>query len=332
MNFIEKKLQKIITKKQFKINTPKIILGLSGGPDSVFLFHSLLQLHQKNQIELICAHLDHGWRVESAQDAKFCHDLCKKHDIKIVHAHAKDLDLELKFDGSQEEIGRKLRRHFFEQVLKQENANFIALAHHLQDQQETFFWRIIRGTTLAGLTAMKEVDGIYIRPLLNTSKKEILDYLDKNNLAYLHDPTNISDQYLRNRIRKYVLPAMQKCDERFNQKFESTLKHLQEEDNFLQKLTKQHFENIFTKNETFVGNLKAFFELDKVLQKRLLIYWLSQENIKFSLSKNYLEEILRFLSSEHGGSHSLGPNWKLFKKQNKFWIKKFNPEFISSKK
>ena len=120
---------------------------------------------------------------------------------------------------------------------------------------------------------------------------------------------------------------MQKCDKRFDQKFESSLKHLQEEDAFLQKLTKQSFDIVFKQKETFVGDQKEFFKLDKVLQKRLLIYWLSQEKITFKPSEGYLEEILRFLSSERGGSHALGLNWKLFKKQNKFWIKKSPEKF-----
>ena len=310
---IENNIKHILSSK------PKILLGFSGGPDSVFLFYFLKKLHEDNKIELICTHLDHGWRKESFEDVKYCSNLCKKYKIALITGHAKDLCLNLKFNGSQEEIGRKLRRHFFEQTLKEQNANFIALAHHLQDQQETFFWRIIRGTTLSGLTCMKQINSPYIRPILNISKQEILEYLTTNKIDYLQDSTNLSDKYLRNRIRKNVLPAMQKCDERFNQKFESTLKHLQEEDDFLQKLTQQAFETVFTEKK---GNLKDFLELDLVLQKRLIIFWLTQENVQFTPSENYLNEILRFLKNPRGGSHKLSTSWKLFKKKNLFGIEK----------
>ena len=255
---IEKSIKDILKEK------PKIVLGLSGGPDSVFLFHFLQKLAQENKIELIAAHLDHGWRKESAQDVKFCQDLCKAHNVQLFATHANDLSLDLKFDGSQEELGRKLRRHFFEKISKEQNANFIALAHHLQDQQETFFWRIIRGTSLTGLSCMKTVNDLYLRPLLNINKSEILDFLKTNKIKYLEDITNLSENYLRNRIRKYVLPAMQKSDDRFDQKFASTLKHLQEENDFLKRLTAIFFDQIFckTKNGKIVGNRKIFNTID----------------------------------------------------------------------
>lgn len=314
---IEKNLQNILDQK------PKIILGFSGGPDSTFLFHFLKTLHEQNKIELIAAHLDHGWRTESAKDAEFCLKLCKKYEIQIFVGHAQDLCANLKFNGSKEEIGRKLRRNFFENLLKEQKADYIALAQHLQDQQETFFWRIIRGCTLSGLTGMKQINMPYIRPLLNITKKEILDYLHTNNIKYLTDHTNLSDAYLRNRIRKYILPAAQKCDNRFDQKFQSTLKHLQEEDFFLQNLTEKEFEKIFSKDSKkacFIGQLDEFKKLNIVLQKRILILWFIKEKINFVLSENYLNEALRFLSSKRGGSHKLNPKWGLIKKKNQFWI------------
>ncbi len=308
--------------KDILINKPTVILGLSGGPDSVFLFHFLKELHDTNQINLIAAHLDHGWRQESKQDVLFCQNLCKEYKVDLVCHHAQDLSLDLKFNGSKEELGRKLRRFFFQKLLKEKNADYIALAHHLQDQQETFFWRIIRGTTLSGLTCMKPLDNSYLRPLLNISKEEILDYLHKNKIPYLTDHTNESDEFLRNRIRKYVLPALNKCDSRFDQKFESSLKHLQKEEAFIQNYTQKAFDSVFTKSNAFcfIGNLNSFLNLDLVLQKRLLILWLSKEKVLFSPSNSYLNEILKFLKSKNGGSHQLGIDWKLCKKKNLFWI------------
>lgn len=303
---------------------PKIILGLSGGPDSVFLFYFLKELHKNNEIELITAHLDHGWRTESFKDVQFCQNLCKKFEISYIHAQAKDLGLNLKFNGSKEELGRKLRHYFFKKTLKEKNADFIAVAHHLQDQQETFFWRIIRGTSLSGLTCMKILDKNILRPLLNVTKQEILDYLHENKIEYLTDITNYSDSFLRNRIRKYVLPAMAQCDPRFDQKFQSTLVHLQEEDEFLKNLTQKEFDKIFSKNKNFfAGNLKLFINLDTVLQKRLIIFWLSKEKLKFHLSDAYLNEILKFLKSKSGGSHKVGADWQIIKKKNLFWAEKY---------
>ena len=145
----------------------KVIVGLSGGPDSVFLLHLLA--HKKNHglvQDVVVAHLDHEWRPNSDEDVQFCHELAKKYDIRLVAAKMSDLSISLKFNGSKEEVARHARRFFFEQLRKKENADTIALAHHAQDQQETFFIRLIRGASLAGLTAIKPQHGYYIRPLL----------------------------------------------------------------------------------------------------------------------------------------------------------------------
>ncbi len=312
---LENELQYIFNKK------PKIILGLSGGPDSVFLFYFLNKLHKENKIELIAVNLDHEWRKESALDTEFCKNLCEQNNIKFIGKKASELQLNLKFNGSMEDIGRKLRQHLFKQVLVEENAHYVALAHHMQDQQETFFWRIIRGTTLNGLTCMKYDEPPFIRPLLNIEKKDILDYLNSNNIKYLIDQSNNSDKYLRNRIRKYVIPQLELVDPRFTQKFASTLKHLQDEEDFLNKLTQKTFDFIFKYSEVhkkFVGNLKEFIELDLVLQKRVLIYLFNKEKVKFNPSDSLLNEILRFLKNKNGGKHKINENFCIFKKQNLF--------------
>ncbi|MFC1895001.1 tRNA lysidine(34) synthetase TilS [Candidatus Dependentiae bacterium] len=310
-------------------NNPKIILGLSGGADSIFLFHFFKKLHNQNKIILIAAHLDHGWRKESIQDLKFCKKLCKNENINFVSESAKNLCLNLKFNGSKEELGRNLRRFFLQNTLKQQQADYIALAHHLQDQQETFLWRIIRGSSLTGLCCMKKYDPPYLRPILNITKQEILNYLNKNKLQYIEDKTNYSDLFLRNRIRKNVIPAMQKVDSRFDLKFQSTLRHLQESEAFLHNLTQTIFDIIFTKNkkqQILYGDLKKFFNLEITLQKRIILNLLYKQKVIFNPSENYLKEILRFINNGNGGSHQICNEWKLFKKKNRFWIDKNQPE------
>ena len=311
--------------KKILTGNKKIILGLSGGPDSVLLFQFLKKLHIEKKLELICAHLDHEWRKESASDVTFCKKLCEKENIKFVAGKASNINLNIKFNGSQEEVGRILRRTFLKDILQKEKADYIALGHHLQDQQETFLWRIIRGTTLSGLTCMKKNDAQYIRPLLNIEKKEILDYLNKNKIEYLIDKTNESDKYLRNKIRKYVIPQIEKCDPRFSKKFASTLQLLQEENEFLKKLTQTVFLRTFhysSNKNKFIGNLKEFRNLDIVIKKRIIILWFCKEALKFNLSNNYLNEIIRFIDNKNGGSHQISTTFNITKKQNSFWIQK----------
>jgi len=315
---IKTKILNLTTKTSEK---PKIVLGLSGGADSTFLFYILKELHHEDKINLIAAHLNHGWRDEAIIDETFCKNLCLTNKIEVIIANANEFTIKIKQNGSKEEYGRKLRRYFLNEVLKNNSADYIALAHHQQDQQETFFWRIIRGSTLNGLTCMKESEGNLIRPLLNLSKNEILTFLKKNNLKFIEDESNFSEAFLRNRIRKHVIPAMNKCDSRFEKKLNDTIKMLQEEEAFLDHLTLEQFEKTFKKeNNKLIGNLNYFKALNPVLQKRLIIKWLCSENVKFQISNNYLNEILNFLYSKEGGTHQINQSWNIVKKQKQFWI------------
>jgi tRNA(Ile)-lysidine synthetase-like protein len=329
------KQKNIQDQKRIQKNIPdacSIVVGLSGGPDSVFLMHVLNQLRKQDfPIKIIATHLDHQWRSESWRDVEFCSELCQKLGIEFVARKAEDLNLDIKYNGSAEELGRKMRRFLFSQVLKEKQADFIALAHHLQDQQETFFLRLLRGSSLSGLRCMQEIDGHYIRPLLGITKKEIIEYLDSNQIKYLIDPTNICPNYLRNRIRLNVIPALELCDNRFNSKFQSTLEQLALEDDFLKLLATQTFRDVFKQktsnkvsnnvsNNTWQGDLKKIKHLHPVLANRVVLHWLIQEKLAFNLSTNYLDEIIRFLSSERGGCHSVSNKWKICKKSNYFWI------------
>lgn len=305
------------------IQQPFIIIGLSGGPDSVFLLYLLNQLAQQNLIRLAAAHLDHGWREKSAHDVQWCKELCEKLAIPFYHEHAKNLTLAIKPSGSQEALGRQLRRKFFDQLSETLGAHLIALGHHADDQQETFFLRLIRGTSLNGLRCMDTFSENYFRPLLDISKSFILEYLSTHEIAYLTDFTNKSTNYLRNRIRHQVIPALQKCDARFDKKLASTIQHLRDEDDFLQELTRQAFEKLFIKDEKtniFKGNLKEFQTLHPVLQKRVLIYWLVQSKAHFTPQHNFLLELLKFLNSPRGGSHRVHDTWSIVKQAKLFWI------------
>ncbi|MFH1643593.1 MAG: tRNA lysidine(34) synthetase TilS [bacterium] len=338
----KQQIKNLISKNTFS-EKPKILLALSGGPDSVFLFHILKKINEEKSLGLICAHLNHEWRIESGNDQMFCKKLCEKHNIQFFTSTASELNLNLKYNGSKEEIGRKLRRHFFEKIKNEQNCDFIATAHHQQDNFETFFLRLIRGCSLSGLTGIKEINGKYLRPLLNLDKQEILNYLNQNKIEYLIDPTNESDDFLRNRIRKYILPTFSKIDERANKKLESSMQNLKEVDDFLQKIVIQKFNEIFIlrsssnlrpgfgwqaerankQKNCFVGNLNLFKKQDSFLQKQLILHWLIQEKIQFNPSKSFINEIIRFLNSKQGGNHQTGSLWKIHKKERSFWINRF---------
>lgn len=298
---------------------PNILVGLSGGPDSVFLLHFLHSLQKEELITLSAAHLNHGWRKEANNDEDFCKKLCDQMNIPLLTKHAQDLSIKIPYNGSKEEVGRKLRRHFFSLAKIFFNADYVSLAHHQQDQQETFFIRLIRGCSLQGLTAIKPVQGFYVRPLLQTNKEEIVKYLREHNILYQTDETNLSDDFLRNRIRNHVIPALKKTDERFDKTFKTSLKLLDEENNFIHQITLNAYKQVFDNHK---GDVKLFATLDPVLQKRILMQWLVHKNVSFVPSRGFLEEMIKFITSPSGGTHHIHQNWSIKKKQSLFWITK----------
>jgi len=314
---MEKQIRAFINKHTLIPKKSNIILGLSGGPDSVYLLDLLSQLKAEGLInKLVAAHVDHEWRTGSDKDTQFCAEIAKKYHVPLATKKLSELGLKLKFEGSKEEFGRKARRYFFEQLAKKHDANLIALAHHAQDQQETFFIRLIRGSSLSGLTGMNPKHGLYIRPLLETNKQEIVDFLDKNNIPYLIDPSNVSQEFLRNRIRMDVIPALKKCDARFDIKFKETLDRLIETEQFLEQITKETFEQIATeKKGIFYINLKKLLSLHPALRYRILVYWLCKQNVTFPVGIGFLNEILKFLKQPGSKEHQIHPSWSLIKKK-----------------
>jgi len=305
------------------IKSKKIVVGLSGGSDSVFLLHFFVALKEELRLKITAAHLNHGWRESAICDEKFCAKLCEKLGVPFVCKHGKDFENRFSFNGSKEEIGRKMRRAFFSETKDEIGADYVALAHHKQDQQETFFMRLARGCGLSGLTGMKRLNGFYLRPLLTIDKKEILEFLSKNKIEYCVDETNFSDAYLRNRIRKQLIPSLEKIDNRFSKKLQSSLETLAEEGEILREVTRDYFCRIFSKKDSdkrWVGCKKTFLTTSSPIQKKIIIEWLCEEQVKFSPSRSHVEEILRFLISPRGGEHEMHSTWSIVKKGKEFWI------------
>ncbi len=299
-----------------------IVVGLSGGPDSVCLLHALKKLQPKFNLILIAAHLDHEWRVNSADDVLFCKEFAQSLGIEFTQSKASQIDTQKKYNGSQEEQGRLLRRAFFKSVADQYKADSIALGHHQDDQQETFLLRLIRGASIAGLAGMKPQDKEYIRPLLGLYKKDIHEYLESNNLTYMHDSTNESDAFLRNALRLKVLPALKLCDRRFDKNFEKTHAHVQETDAFIARLVQKVFEDLAkTKDGEIWIDIQKLLATDPFLHHSLLLTWLCAAQVPFTPSTGFFEEIIRFLKNS-GSQHQPEKTWKIVKKVGVAAIKK----------
>lgn len=182
----------------------KIIVALSGGPDSVALLHKLKQ----NNLTLLAVHFNHNLRENAKKDEAFVVELCEKLSIPLKIINLNVIDYVKKNKTSTEEGARELRYNHLFKILKEEKFDYIALGHNLNDKCETILMNITRGTGIDGLNGLKEETGKIIRPLLNTTKDEIYEYLKENNLSYCTDETNLENNYTRNKFRNIIIPSL----------------------------------------------------------------------------------------------------------------------------
>lgn len=193
----------------------RIVLGLSGGPDSTALLLLLLALRRKYSLTLCAAHLDHRLpSARSAGHAAFSRKLARKLGVPLYAKSVSVKKLARLRGQTVEEAGREQRYAFFSQVAKKTRSTKIATAHTLDDQAETVFMRAVRGAGLRGLCGIpaKRAEGKLevIRPLIGSSKKEIVDFLEASGQPFFRDPSNARDLYTRNRVRNRLLPWIEK--------------------------------------------------------------------------------------------------------------------------
>jgi tRNA(Ile)-lysidine synthase len=192
----------------------RVLVAVSGGADSVALLHLLHALAPTFPLTVLAAHLDHGMRPESAQDAEFVRSLCAGLDIVLFEERVDVPALAAQGRRGLEETARAARRQFlFETAARQECAA-IALGHHRGDQAETILFRLLRGSALTGLAAMRPRSALLIRPLLSFSRQQILDFLAGRGLPFVEDASNSDVAFTRNRIRHQVLPLLREFNPR----------------------------------------------------------------------------------------------------------------------
>lgn len=210
MEFYEK-IKNYILENELISEGDNVILGLSGGADSVALFRILNKLKEELNFNLMAVHIHHGIRKKSAnKDEKFVKNLCEKSGVEIKVFH-KDIPLICKITKeTEEECGRRIRYEIFNEVASMQENSKIAVAHHMNDQVETIVFRMLRGSGVKGLSGMEAKRDNIIRPLLCTKKEEILEYLESLSQKYREDETNEDTQYSRNYIRKKILPRFEK--------------------------------------------------------------------------------------------------------------------------
>lgn len=285
----------------------KIIVGFSGGPDSVFLVEMLKKLKKKINFDIVLVHINHLLRGENSDgDENFSLEYGKKNEMQVfsrkinITALGKELGLTL------EEAGRKARYDLFKEILKKTRANKVALAHNKDDQLETFMFRLTRGTSIEGLEGIVAKREMYIRPISEIYKKDIIKYLNDNNISYRIDETNFENEFTRNSIRLDLIPFIEK---RYNPKFKDKLYSLIEEIREVNKVLEIKFEEYMVDNKL---NIKKLKQLNKYLLSKVLIQYLYSYGIEVSRNKiQLIEDILN-----KGGSKDISLNREFILKKD----------------
>lgn len=208
---LEETFLKTIKKNNLFKKNDKLLLGVSGGPDSIALLYNVINLAKDYKFKIVCAHFNHGLRKESDGEEKFIKELCSKLNIDFVSEKKNVNDF---FAGdSLEQTARQLRFDFFLKVSRQAKIKKLVLAHHKDDLAETVLMRIIRGTGLKGLRGFLPKSQFrsltVVRPFIDLEKKQILNWLDKKNIPFCLDKSNQEVKFLRNRIRIDLLPQLE---------------------------------------------------------------------------------------------------------------------------
>lgn len=191
-----------------------VLVGFSGGADSVCLLHFLHYLSQEKHFALAALHVNHGLRAEAGADEQFCKEFCQHLQIPLFVKKVDARQVAKQYDLSPEHGARKARYKAYMQIARKWGATRLALGHHLDDQAETFLLNLLRGTKVTGLAGIplhrplcKGVE--IVRPLLCITRAQVETYLTQNDLAYVTDQTNFDETYRRNWVRNTLLPLLE---------------------------------------------------------------------------------------------------------------------------
>lgn len=303
MNIQEsKKLEKksyLILSKHIKKNE-KIILGVSGGPDSVFLLEMLKMIPCK----IIVTHLNHNLRKESVKETNFV----KKISENLVF-EGKKIDIKRKARINKEgleESGRQARYEFFLETAQKHKSRLILTAHHADDNLETIIFNFIRGSSLEGLCGIGEFEKIsekvsLLRPLLAISKREILDYLKFKKIPFCIDKSNEDTVHSRNFIRHIVIPKMQKINPSLVETVSGNIENLKEINSFLKNTSKNWIKAHISGKNPKQFSVKNFKKLDPSIQKSVLLEIYKEINgTGKNIEKIHLQEAIELINKNIG--------------------------------
>ena len=301
---MQKKIEEFVEKWKMLSEKDVVIAGVSGGADSVCLLLELEEMRRTKGFSLAAVHVNHALRGEAADaDEAFVKALCEKRGIPCAVYHVDVRDFAKQRKLSEEEAGRELRRAAFAQEMAKRGGTKIALAHHMEDNAETFFLHLARGSRLKGLGGIYPVNGSYIRPLLCVSRTDIEAYLEARETPYCMDATNREDTYARNRIRNHVLPYFrEEINPKTVEHVNGAMAQLREIQTYLEKQTEEAYGRCVAERDgTFFLREAPFIREEELLRGMVIRRMLSRAaGREKDLEEIHVESIRRLLAGQTG--------------------------------
>ncbi len=310
-------MKEVITFLNSLLNKDDIlIVATSAGPDSMCLLH-VLKNNFSNKI--ICAHVNHGVRNESNEEAEFLKKYCEDNNIIFEYMKIKEYHNN-KFSESE---GRRKRYQFFNELFKKYQAKYIMLAHHANDLEETILMRLVRGSNLKGYIGIPRINNHLIRPLLTLTKKEILLYNNENQIKYFNDYTNDDINYTRNRFRKNIIPLLEKENKDVHKKFIKFSEELEKYNNYVNKIVKEKIDNIYKDGIINIANLK---KEDLFIQEKIIEYVIEdiQKDELFDINDKNKKDLLSLVNDSKNKQIDLGNGFIGRRSYNNLLIEKNN--------
>ena len=326
-----------------KINTlwnkeDKIAIALSGGVDSIVLFHLLVTEYKDSYKELVVFHINHGLREESYEEAGFVEKFVKDFDVKFYKEELNMSDLERDSHTSEEMLARELRYQAFNKMAKLEGVTKLLTAHHKNDQVENILMRLLTGRSIDhSLAICEEIEmaGLTIyRPLLNSLKAELEEYAKEKNLHYYVDATNFDTDYTRNNIRHNIVPLLNDINSGSFDNLINFANYYQNINNNLKKAILSNKDNyIFSRDEDKISLVKdKFLELNEEEMYFLLKDIITNELGVFDIKQKAIFDVISSLKKNSGNkSYDLKNNLKIISQYETLYIHKIEKKCYNDK-
>lgn len=278
------KVLKTVKKYNMLSKGDRVLIGVSGGADSIALLEFFVSVKEKYDLDICVAHIEHGIRGEdSVNDAEFVKNYCKKLGVNFYLKTIDAPNLAKKAKMGVEEYSRMARYDFFNTI----ECDKIATAHNLTDNIETLLFRLTRGTGLKGACSIPAVREKIIRPFIEVSSGEIRKWCNDNNIPYRVDCTNSDSAYSRNLIRLEILPLFEKLNANYQDNIENFISDVNEDYAFIDNYVKSIYPKIVKNNEIDLPKLN---ELDLSIKKRILIMFFDENG--YSLNRIHLQSVI----------------------------------------